>query len=312
MAVPWLERLSNTKNEELDPGLDPNQTFNDCGSDGLIEKLLLSNNTKDGMDTRPIDFFRQGVELTQQKFRFGSTQPKLWTGNIKHWIDPNIIGQAVDFSKFDQTTQYTDSSEGRKWDPVEHLLNDIPNSLILFNEGLQQQSRSSIDPLFIQGKKNTIEDIKDPITGIKCDGGIPIKQLVRRNSPALISLENTRGRFADNGMGDEFMANTYIPIDYYWQYLYTNAWVDDTRSIIDPYHDEVQVNNELNPLILQLTNPSSDIISALISNSNLDLDESDEVDFEYRSATAGYQFGDCTTALYGSDSIAFGGMLRGW
>ena len=64
MTVAWLERLSNTKNEELDPGLDPIRFFDDAGANELLKKVQQSQTTTDGMNTSPVDMFRQGVEIT--------------------------------------------------------------------------------------------------------------------------------------------------------------------------------------------------------------------------------------------------------
>jgi len=303
--IPWLERLSNARDEEIDPGLEPERSFDDSGIRELRKKIAVSATNKDGIDSRPIDVFRQGVEITQQKFRFLSASPKIWSGNIKHWVDPNLIGQEVDFTHFDSSNEYVEK-ESAKWDPVAHLYAS-PNSVVLFNEGLQQQFRSSIDPFFIAGKKNSIEDIKNPFTGIKSENNSDIEQKMRQNSVYMSELENSRPRFDDQGCGDILSIGFST-----FKAIKTNIWTDKTIPIDTPYHDEVQTNDASNPIIKQLTNPSNDIISALISNSNLDLDEMLEGSFEYRSATAGFVYSDSNSARYGTDSIAFGGMVRGW
>lgn len=303
--IPWLERLSSAKEEEIDPGLDIIRSFDDSGIRELLKKTAISAVNKDAMDSRPIDVFRQGVELTQQKYRFLSAAPKIWSGNIKHWVEPNLVGQEVDFTHFDSETEYKEK-EATKWDPVAHLL-DEPNSTKLFNEGLQQQFRSSIDPFFIYGKKNSIEEAKNPITGIKSENATKVEQQVRQNSENIPFLENTRPRFDDQGAGELAVVGISS-----FKTTKTNFWVDKTVPIDTPFHDEIDTKTESNPLIKQLTNPSADLISALISNSNLDLDEMLEGDFEYRSATAGFVFSDKNTPRYGTDSIAFGGLVRGW
>jgi len=303
--VPWLERLSSAKEEEIDPGLDPVRSFDDSGVGELKKKLSISAVNKDAMDSRVIDVFRQGVELTQQKYRFLSAAPKIWSGNIKHWVEPNLIGQEVDFTHFDSSNEYIEK-EAKKWDPVSHLY-DEPNTAQLFNEGLQQQFRSSIDPFFIYGKKNSIEEAKSPITGIKSENSSRVEQVIRQNSADISYLENTRPRFDDQGAGEISVVGIAS-----FKTTKTNFWIDKTIPIDTPFHDEIDTKTELNPLIKQLTNPSADLISALISNSNLDLDETLEGNFEYRSATAGFVFSDRNNSRYGTDLIAFGGLVRGW
>ena len=306
MTVAWLERLSNTKNEELDPGLDPIRFFDDAGANELLKKVQQSQTTTDGMNTSPVDMFRQGVEITNNKFRFMTTQPKFWAGNIKHWVAVEAIGAPGDFTHFDNTNEFDDNKIAEKWNPVRHL-DDSADSFMLFNEGYQQEFASSMAPLEIPGKSKRLSDPKRPITGMKQDGGLIIQQRVRLATKDISYFEMSRERFSDHGQGNMFVSGslTIKPI-------YVQQWTDDTFAVFPPYHDEIQTDSLANPLIQQLTNASPSIISVLLSGSNLDLDESSEADFEFRSATAGNQYGDKTTARYGTDSIAFGGMLRGW
>lgn len=303
--IPLLQRRFSIKDEEIDPSFDLTRSFDDSGFRDLKQKISVSSVNKDGMNSSPIDVFRQGSEITQTKYRFMSAAPKLWAGNIKHWIEPNRIGQDVDFTHFDEDIDYKEK-QSTKWNPVAHLY-DTGNNFLLFNDGQQQQFRSSIDPFYIYGKKPSIEDAKDPITGPKRVVTETIQQLVRQNSNNISLLENSRPRFDEQGSGQlEVMPlASFKPIA-------KKGWSDATTPLDIPFHDEISTSESSNPLIKQLTNPPNDIISALIKNSNLDLDEMLEGDFELRSATAGFVYSDRNSSRNGTDSIAFGGLVRGW
>ena len=63
-----------------------------------------------GMDTTAFDNWRQGVELTIPKYLYGSVLPKIWAGNLNHFIKIVTYGQARSWTEHDGLKYRADQS----------------------------------------------------------------------------------------------------------------------------------------------------------------------------------------------------------
>lgn len=140
-----------TENENLPIGeFTP---FNDSSDGRLQEAVSVLVNTEQGYDTTAIDRFRQGVSIRQHKHVYGSSQPKIWSGNIKHKTTVRTLGQARSFVEYDNSTAFVEKPE---FDPVWYIDDDdysypFP---IIFNNGPQQEEEAIIEPFSIPMRKS--------------------------------------------------------------------------------------------------------------------------------------------------------------
>lgn len=110
-----------------------------------------------------IDTLRQGVEITNTKYFYLGTQPKMWSGNddvdltkpssyVNHQISVGglMLGQTLGFTEFDQSATFTDKQE---FDPILYINgSDIFPYPILFNDGPKQENEAQLEPLTIPFK----------------------------------------------------------------------------------------------------------------------------------------------------------------
>lgn len=183
----------------------------------------LNTATTGGIDTRPIDGFRQGVELnTVEKF-FVSTQPKLWGGSIKfdgrvsHLNETHTYGQAVSFADFFGKSQFDDRL--RKFDPSLYIrLGGSYPFPLLFNDGPQQQEENTVEPLTIPYKKSSPESIGYIVRSIhgaledgqdnSYSGTVLLSQFIEFGPPIATK------QFLDQGeqrLGDTFAGSIIVP-----------------------------------------------------------------------------------------------------
>lgn len=108
-----------------------------------------------GIETSAIDPFRQGVEIKTNKQRFVGMQPKIWAGNLDHFVKVTTIGQARSYTEYENTKIFEDLS---KYNPVSYIeLGSNYPLPIIFNEGPQQEEEASIEPITIPYRKNGTE-----------------------------------------------------------------------------------------------------------------------------------------------------------
>lgn len=276
--------------------------FNDTDQPRVERLVLEAEVTEDGMDTSAFDAFRQGVSMRTPHHRFGSTQPKLWSGNPCHNTNVVTYGQTKDFVAYTGKRIF---EETQKFDPVAFLVEQYYPLPLQFNEGLQQSEEARVEPLTlpsiglnaptvrwtVRGVHGSIEDGNPD--NLPWGGNTKIEQFIPYKFPTEIDpfLEEGEYYFAP----DEHA----IRIDgYIWE----------GQREIEPYNDtedESIIREQINPLTL-----SPEMLAALLT---LDYDLSEDIrgKFGTRSATAGsYSYGPYS-ARYGTDSIAFNNLIRG-
>jgi len=260
-----------------------------------------------GIDTRPIDGFRQGIELnTVDKF-FVSTQPKLWGGSIKfdgtvsHLNETRTYGDMVSFAEFFGKSQFDDKL--RAFDPVLYMqLGAEYPAPLLFNNGPQQKEENTVEPLTIPFKKDTSESVGYIAHGVHGfleegqedrfgRGTSPLSGFVEFGVPRI-----TRP-FLDQGearTGDTFAGSVITP-----------GYASMNETLVVPFTDQ---ENEYITNQISTNGPSDPMVAAIASLKGY---ESSLLPYNHRSATTGTTVGGPYAAKYGTDSIAFANTMRG-
>lgn len=125
------------------------------------------------MDTREIDSFRQGVELTTAAHRYKGLGAKIWAGNIKGYTIIRTLGQALSFTEYKNDKRFNDLLV--RFNPVSYIQlgENYPYPLI-FNEGPQQNKETSIQPFTIPFRNgrdsNESQDVAHQVRGAVEDG----------------------------------------------------------------------------------------------------------------------------------------------
>ena len=258
-----------------------------------ITTLIGLNSVTTGVsNTKPIDGFRQGVELnTVDKF-FISTQPKLWGGSIKfdgkvsHLNETYTYGQAVSFAEFFGKSQFDDRL--KKFDSTLYInLGGSYPFPLFFNEGPQQQEENVVEPITIPFRKNSPEYVGYLAKGIhgsledgqddKFFGTTPISHFFEYGVP-LKTMP-----FLDQGeqrLGDAFSGSVIIP-----------GYVSMEKTKIRPYNDQ-------DPEILIIETSGSKKSSTILP-------------YCQKSAAAGGDVYGPNQGKYGTDSITFRNRIRG-
>ncbi len=115
--------------------------------------IAIFNQSGSGMDTSAFDKFRQGVEMRIPKHVYGSTQPKLWAGNLLQIPRTYLpYGEARTWTEYENTTEYYDNTI--PFNPVQYIksqnnnVNTYPFP-IYFNDGPQEGQEAIMEPLTI-------------------------------------------------------------------------------------------------------------------------------------------------------------------
>ena len=250
-------------------------------------------------NTSQFDRFRQGVELKTLNQLYGSTQPKIWGGSVDHFgrirhdQDFNTYGQAVDFSQFEGSGLWTDTT---KFNVVEYMVSgsSYPTP-ILFNDGPAKQQEAIIEPLTIPFRLPSTEGGK-PARSVK--GGIDLT--VDYFYSCDPNVNTTYQPFLDEGehlFGDTRLGSIRI-----------QGYVSPVISTTLPFND----TTEQNIYVKRLNLNSGMTGSFQVMNSNVqDNGETLIPDSRLRSSTAGFSQYGPNIARYGTDSVAFSGWLRG-
>lgn len=138
-------------------GLTP---FDDTGKSRLPNRKLVIPTNGDyvatGIDTKAIDPFRQGVEITDNRYRFEGMSPKLWAGNLEHEVEVITYGQGNSFVDRTFTTLFNDE----KTDYLTTFIADGENISLDFPielNGMAEATEGTIEPLTIPYKKASTE-----------------------------------------------------------------------------------------------------------------------------------------------------------
>lgn len=253
--------------------------------------------TKAGYDTSVWDAYRQGVEITTDRLRFISTQPKLWAGRTDGVIELVTYGQSLSSIDGNATGLESKFKDLPIFNPVAFITqgDSYPYPLI-FNEGATQQEEAILEPLTIPFRRPTnegpyyahsvrasMEDGND-FDSFITKGSSRIQQFIDIQAPLAIRP------FLDQG-GD-LIGN-----------VKTDAYISSVERIAAPF-DDTQSQHLSN----KVPDSNPEIKNILLSN--IVEDEESLIPFGQKSATAGYSYTITTNSRYGTDSIAFGGWAR--
>jgi hypothetical protein len=288
-----------TENENIDTNVFT--PFNDSNPfHGFVNpNPILSNSLSRGYDTREIDLYRQGIELRTSKHVYGSTQPKLWSGNLEHIIIIRTIGQARSFTEYENSPVF---EEKPRFNPVQYIEDDNYPLPITFNEGPQQEEEAIIEPLPIPFRRADNQG-KFPARGVKAsledgnnfdneDGSTTrVEQFYNFTQPEEPRFFLDEGQqYIGDSVEEAIVVEGYTPI------------IQRNIAPFDETKDESIVAS------IRTTDP--DFISVL-KKLNFDLDGDITEEFDKKSMTAGYDVYGTNGAKYGTDSIAYIGRILG-
>jgi hypothetical protein len=257
------------------------------------------------------DNYRQGVDIRTTKQLFESNQPKLWGGRVErdgiitHESEPSVFGQAVSFTEFFGTHYYDDRLA--TFQPVEFItLGDEYPYPIIYNDGPQVQQESVIEPLTIPMRLPTNEGLYHvhDVHGALEDGNL-LDGLSNGNSriEQYIPFSSSVCRpFLDDGeirLGDTPAGSVYI-----------EGYQSKVQRLAAPYNDTSDkfVLNRITSFTA--SNESSQFKNALLALS-FDTNSEEDKQFGKKGSPAGFTVYGPSQAIYGRDSIAFVGRLKG-
>lgn len=298
MGVSILDEDSNFYESEF-------VAFDESGKSRITaaSNVTLSTTGSDpGIDTREIDAYRQGVEITTNTHRFTGTGAKVWSGHLKGYTKAQTIGQSVSFTEFEGTRvfeetlsydplSYVSSSEevyfGNTIDdmPVENLEAIMMPFTITNRSGLNK----GIDPQNIRGVRGNLEDGNESYNGINTNNS-KIEQFITFNDPKA------------NGFFDD-LTHSYLVTDS------TENKIErlEGNTVIIPFNDlsSKTITSKVN------TTNSSFITLLNSASMDINLDEDIRQTYNRASATAGYSVYSANGSEIGTDSIAFNGFFKG-
>jgi hypothetical protein len=318
--------------------------FNDTGFHyGKTNRNLT---TTDGINTTAIDNYREGVNLRTTTELFRSNQPKIFfldgsqdldtapNGDLGHQDTFLTYGQALDFIQFTGEKAFVDSRLGvetrrKQGFPVmvDYLI--LNNLLvegvigsemiypIILNGGPQYSEEAVIEIFPIPNRLATIESAKEMSRGIFAEymgGNMDDERrfghsIIEQSLPRNIVVEQNRF-YLESDASYILITGSYgvvtnkidirpssIPDDGVFRKL--TPWVDEPRNIFFP-----KLTNTIGLL-------SKSVNNAPYYTRNYGMDDSLLQTRDNKSAAAGYSYYGPNVGYYGTDSIAFGGLLRG-
>jgi len=291
--------MASTINENEDFAGGQFVPFQDTDAPRVQKAIQNHANTTQGYNTAIYDQYRQGVSIRTSRHLFSTTQPKLWAGNLKHAVRVETIGQARDFTEFEDDPKF---EELPKFSPVWYIQDENYPFPIVFNNGPQQEEEAIIEPFTIPFRKanpfgNFVPrtpkaSLEDGNNFENYDGGTTrVEQFIEYNQP------RTPRFFLDEGV-EYFGENvaTAIVIDGYVAFIQRDA---------DPFDDTKDEQ-----IVEQINTTDATFISRL-KELNFDLSEDIRGTFSKKSATAGGDVYGPDSARYGTDSVAYRGLIRG-
>lgn len=277
--------------------------FNDTDEPRVQQHIIGFDLAEQGMDTRAIDPYRQGVEIRTAKHRFAGMQPKIGTDSPCHYAKVVTYGQTLSFTQFQNDVKFTDKIG--VFDTVGYMNNPIAYEPIIFNDGPQENIEAQMEPLTIPYRMSNMSDsgpyIQRAFHGNIEDGNESV-HLGKGNHriEQFISYKDSAVKdfFLDEGELNIGLGNSIDSI-------HVDGFVSFAERVVLPYNDL-----EDEEIVKQIQTTDSDMISALKA---LDYDLSEDIrgSFVRKSATAGISCYGPQAARYGTDSIAFANLVRG-
>jgi hypothetical protein len=253
--------------------------------------------TESGYDTSGWDLYRQGIELSRDKFRFMGSQPKMWSGEtsgfsaiVTYGQEPGTIeGNGVGLeSKFEDLPEFN---------PVAFISLGVSYPLpIVFNNGPSEELEATIEPLTIPFKKPSNEGLycAHAIHGSYEDGnfgGYVVKSTNLIEQFVDLTTVNSTRFFLDEG-GDSFGTVTRDP------------FIADVGMVPLPFDDTLSYSPE------KKLHTSSSVFHE-VAREGFEMGEVDLIPYGKKSAAAGASYYGLNAGQYGTDSIAFAGWSLG-
>ena len=244
--------------------------------------------TANGIDTRAIDSFRQGVEINNNIVSIAtSITPHIGSGNADHSFQITNYGISIGFDDANPSQPYVDSS---KFDSVEYIQNQsYCRYPLIFNGRVTGLTNSSLEPLTIPSF-NPASDVEVPFYAHRIRGELASGQTKLFSSLIYRGHLGTSNAFHDGG--SVTLGNIRAP-----------GVSSGITYCFLPFDDS---GNNFVISGVKLGNEQTWINTIREMNYNWDTDLRS---INSKAATCGYQFGLSETRN-GTDSIAYGGRLR--
>jgi hypothetical protein len=253
--------------------------------------------TRNGYDTSGWDIYRQGVEVSTNKFRFMGSQPKFWSGDTRGFSSLVTYGQTpgvIDSNTLGLESKYEDLP---KFNPTAYITLGVAYPMpILFNDGPSEKFEGSIEPLSIPFKKDSnegpfyVHSMRAEIESGNVHGVVVRSAEVTEQFVDLVPSESTVF-FLDEGA--DYFGN--VPRD---------PFVADNLAALQPFDDTLPDSLGNN---LQSTDP----VLRMIARGNDSQDNDNLLPYGKKSTAAGASYYGPNAASYGTDSIAFAGWSLG-
>lgn len=276
--------------------------FDDEGNDGLATVVATSQQSGSGYATGPIDSYRQGVELNTPHQLYLGMQPKLWSGNLKHNTKVATIGQARSWTEYENTKVFDD--QVIPFDNLSYITDPETYPMPIFlNDGPQSEEEAIVEPLTIPFRKSPQEGAypaRRPKGSLEDGNGFDsllgatnrVLQFVPYSAPL------TPRVFLD--AGQEYLGDGDLESQ-----LRIEGYVSYTERLGDPFNDTCDEQ-----IVTQIDSPD-ETFTTLLKQLHIELDEDVRGTYEQKSASAGSSVYGPEMGRYGTDSIAFGGWVRG-
>lgn len=275
------------------PILETDLSFFDESERQVYIRAASEDSISGSIDTRTIDAYAQGVEITSQR-RYDAGMVKIWSGEPGHQTRKSRFG--MDSSRV-FTTQFADSDYFKPVKFIEAqasaspLWSSVITLPIIIGDNLNENDdfNGVIEPLSIRKVVNfTSTDLpfeSHAVRGLFGNGNCDI----RGGSSQVVSMLEFNEFDKDSGFLDlvELIGDTPM-----------NGFFSDALAHIAPFKDERLVRNMSASYYVP-----SDMVAAL---SLMTGSTNNYVQSGFKSAACGRDYDN--TTVVGTDSIAFGGM----
>lgn len=272
--------------------------FNDTDQPRTEQFRIAKLVAKDGIDTSAYDPFRQGVEIRNNRQLFIGMLPKMWAGNLCHAVQPSAIGQVRSFTEYDNSPRF---EEKPKYNPVLYLTDPNYPLPLIFNEGPQQEEIASMEPFIIPFKKpDTYSNFfpRAPHGTAELGGNTHDIGNGRFGTEALEQFED----YQMPGVSNPF----YEEGEQYFGGVLIEGFIEPNLKTVTPFDDTI-----FDQFIDQQIQTNSTDFMEILKNRDINLDEDIRQVYRRRSKSAGYDVYGSNAALYGTDSVAYHGLVRG-
>lgn len=254
--------------------------------------------TRNGYDTSSWDIYRQGMEITNDRFRFMGTQPKMWSGTTDGAISTQTYGQSQGTIESNASGLDAKFQDYTVFNPLAYISMGIEYPLpVSFNEGASQEKDAMIEPLAIPFRMHSNEGpvyahaIRAEIEDGNNFDNISAKSSNRTEQFIELAEPRSARYFLDEGGG-------------YFGNILLDPYISAIERKIAPFDDTLPYSAEN-----RLTTTNVAIRRAIRDGQRLG--EQDLLPYGKKSAPAGYSYYGTNAGQYGTDSVTFGGWALG-